>query len=288
MSVQNSAAAPAGAFFRFQPAPVKKRLIWRTIMAVLATLAGMASVTILLLNPPEILLKSAARPVQQPSGWVDIVKPFQLYGMPSALFGSDPRQFTARRHLAHGGRIDSMSFGADAPGPGHWLHIEIRRFGSEGELANEPEIPLYAEMTRQAAQAGGSIARYGLPQRVDTRFGPLEMADLQIAAGDRMTSCTGFRLTRQPPGLGFAGLACGTAARQMDRQAVLCAIDRLDLIASGDDRELGDFFARRELRRGRECATSRIGRVDRPDWLAPAIETASLKGSLAAAPPKRP
>ena len=283
MPVWSTAGQRPGAFFGRRRRPRKKYGVLRMLLGTMATLCAMWVLTTTLLDPPEFAVQAANKPAAPRHEWVEIVKPFQLYTLPSAAFGAEPRHFSARRHTASQGRTDALTFGAEEPGKGNWLRIEIHRFGK----AAEAEVPLYPELARQAARAGHSIARSGLPDLAETRFGAAEMADLQIAAGERFTACIGFRISRHGPGFGLAGIACGTPARPLDRRTLTCVIDRLDLIAAGEDREIGNYFATRELFRMRECPAARIlSSLDRPDWLNPAEARAPLKGSLTLAAAK--
>jgi len=204
--------------------------------------------------------------------------------MPSATFGAEPQGFTARRHQADGDRIDALTYGAVAPGSGNWLHIEIRRFG----ITTDKPIGFFPEVARMAARSGYAVDRMALPRTHDTRFGPIEIVDLQLVDGDKHNACLGFRLPRQEPGIAFAGIACGTAMRPLDRPALACALDRLDLVSSGEDRALGEYFARTESRRGRDCPQTRPQPAGKsPEWLTNSPSTLPLKGTLAQTDRKR-
>ncbi len=284
MSVWSTAGRGSGAFFRPKPKSGKQHGFLRSALGAGATLGAMWLITNTLLNPPEFLVQTAARPAVQHQEWVEIVKPFPLYALPSATFGAEPRQFSARRHASGGGRADALVFGAEEPGKGNWLRVEILRSGRE----SSPDVPFYPEIARQAARSGSSIARSALPDLLQTRFGGVEFADVQVVTGDRFTACIGFRLGRQEPGIAFSGLACGTAVKPMDRQTLACTLDRLDLIASGDYRDLGNFFAERELRRGQDCSGNKTAlQADRPGWLTPVAGALPLKGSITVADARR-
>ena len=280
MSVWSATGRGSGAFFGPRHYIGRKRGLLRSGIGAVATLGAMWAIATTLLDPPEFLVQSAARPAATHQDWVDIVKPFPLYALPSATFGAEPRQFSARRHGVGGGRADALVFGAEGPGKGNWLRVEILRSGREPSI----EVPFYADIARQAARSGASISRSALPNLLQTRFGGVEFADVQVSAGDRYSACIGFRLGRQEPGISLSGIACGTAAKPMDRQTLACTLDRLDLIASGEDRELGNFFAEQELRRGQDCPANKIAQQsDQPGWLQHKGNALPLKGSIAVA-----
>jgi hypothetical protein len=57
-------------------------------------------------------------------------------------------------------------------------------------------------------------------------------------------------------GLTLAGWACGVAQRPLDRVALACFLDRLDLVGAGRDAALRTVFAEAERARV-PCASSR-------------------------------
>ncbi len=283
MSVSSTAGNLSGPALRRLPG--FGRRVLKTLFATAVTLTAMAGVAAFLLDPPEFATQSPERPAAPRAEWIEIVRPFQLYAMPSQAFGAEPRQFSARRHQTNGDRVDSLSFGAEEPGKGNWLRIEIRRYGE----VQEPAVALFPDMARLAARAGAAVSRSALPGQVETRFGKVEMADLQVQTGEKFTACIGFRLPRQAPGIGFSGIGCGTADRPVDRNALVCAINRLDLLSSGDDRDLGKYFAATETQRRRDCAQVRNAAAPgkQPEWLSTAAPGLPLKGTLAQAENRR-
>jgi hypothetical protein len=53
----------------------------------------------------------------------------------------------------------------------------------------------------------------------------------------------------------------------MDRLGLVCAVERLELLAAGDDDELVGFFTRAESRRSAFCETKKgVGQIKTP-WL---------------------
>jgi hypothetical protein len=282
MSVSNVAATVAAPAFRLLPGLGRRML--RALLGIALTLTAMAGIAVLLLEPPEFAVQQSERAQAPRPEWIDIVRPFQLYALPSPAFGAEPQTFTARRRQSDGDRIDALAYGAAAPGPGNWLQIEIRRIGGTAENP----IGFFPEMARMAARSGYAVDRMALPRSHDTRFGAVEIADLQLVDGDKHNACLGFRLPWQEPGIGFAGIACGTALRPLDRPTLACALDRLDLVSSGEDRALAEYFARTESRRGRDCPQSRPPPMGKsPEWLANSPSAIPLKGTLAQADRKR-
>jgi hypothetical protein len=67
-------------------------------------------------------------------------------------------------------------------------------------------------------------------------------------------ACLGFRSTDGKV-LEIGGFACGTPGNPIDRARLACALDRLDLISAGEDRELRAFFTGAPRQLGAACST---------------------------------
>jgi hypothetical protein len=204
------------------------------------------------------------------SPWVDIVRPFQIYALTSQ-FGREPTTFEAQRHRDGGGRVDTLTWGSLNSGnsePAPYLRIALHRVGRE----STDDSSFFVQMVRQAALFGAAVTRGGVSDALSTRFGTFETADLALETGQALSgtassSCLGFRFASDTPALRISGFACGTPARPVDRQTLACTLDRLDLVLSGDDQELGRFFAAAETRRDPRCTPSRNQQAN---WLDPA------------------
>jgi hypothetical protein len=181
--------------------------------------------------------------------WVEIVHPIRLYSLESPEFGREPRLYEARRHREGGGRQDVLSFGPAEPGGEPTLRLGLYRVGAE----EAPQSRFFVDIARQAGQAGLAVVRSAQPGELPTRFGAFEVADISLAGSGSEASCLGFRLDAVEPGLRIAGFACGSVARPIDRRTLACTIDRLDLLAAGEDADLSRFFAHAELGRGKGC-----------------------------------
>lgn len=214
------------------------------------------------------------------SPWIDIVRPFQIYALTSE-FGREPTTFQAQRHRDGGGRVDTLTwgnFGNAEPSP--YLRISLHRVGRE----SAEDSSFFVQMVRQAALFGAAVTRGGVSDALPTRFGTFETADLVLETGQTLSgadssSCLGFRFGTEAPALRISGFACGTPARPVDRQTLACTLDRLDLVLSGDDQELGRFFSAAETRRDPRCIPSRNQQPNatQAGWLDPAA-SASLRG----------
>jgi hypothetical protein len=236
------------------------RLFWRgPLRAALLYCALSAGVTVALFTAAALVTpagKSRTEPEPLPANpWMDIVRPFQIYAL-SSEFGREPTTFVAKRHRDGGGRIDTLTWGSLNAGDGEptpYLRITLHRIGRE----SADNGSFFIQMVRQAALFGAAITRDGVPDALSTRFGTFETADLTLDTGQTAASCLGFRFAADTPALRISGFACGTPARPVDRQTLACTLDRLDLVQSGEDQELGRFFANAETRRDPRCTASR-------------------------------
>ena len=242
------------------PSGFGRRLAGLAIRAGIGTalLVGAAAILVSALHH----LPAAQPPAPHPArgaAWQEIVKPVQIYNLEAPEFAGAPLVYTARRHTAGGGREDVLALGTlDSGKPA----IRLRTF-RRGEEATS-KVPLFAALAHEAAQVGLAIGRSGLPDLMATRFGRFEVVDISLVRQDAATApCDGFRLLLDKPALAITGLACGRHATPMSHAEVGCLVERLDVAAARDDRELIDFFAESELRRNAACAGMRLG----PDGL---------------------
>jgi hypothetical protein len=195
------------------------------------------------------------------SAWTEIRNPLRFYALDGSIFGREPAAYEARRHASGGGRQDTLVFGSTL-GKDASLRLSIYRFGAE-QIA---EDRFFVEMARQASQAGLAVVRSAQPGEMDTRFGTFEAADLTLATSTGEIACLGFRHEEATPGLRISGYACGAPKHPMDRRALACALDRLDLISAGADHPLARFFVAAEQARGKGCGGIRSGST-RSTWL---------------------
>ncbi len=207
------------------------------------------------------------------SAWVEFGRPIQIYALQTAEFGKEVRVYEARRHREGGGRQDLLSYGAAEIGQGANLRLSLYRPGTEPA----PETALFVDFARLAARSGLAVTRSALPDTLATRFGAFEVSDVSLAQGQTEAPCLGFRLNVADPGLQIAGFACG-GARPVDRPTLACALDRLDLVAAGDDRELAKFFIAAEQARGKACGPAR-GPGAKPTWLDPSAHLPPLRNA---------
>ena len=94
---------------------------------------------------------------------------------------------------------------------------------------------------------------------IETKFGPVTL--LPLPAADR--TCLGFLKTVEQPALRISGFICHGETLPARGAAIACMLNRLSLIAAGNDAKLAELFARAELKRA-DCRTDWVSGSDRP------------------------
>lgn len=228
-------------------------------------------------HAPSPARVATAAPAPAPANpWIEVRHPLKFYSLETAEFGREPIAYEARRRSQGNGREDTMVFGGSIPGEKRSLLISVYRRGKE----SEPEGRFFVELARQAARAGLSVVHAAQPGDLQTRFGAFEVADIALTTPTGEASCLGFRLNHDDPSLRISGYACGTAAQPFGRRELACTIDRLDLVAAGEDRELRRFFAASEQARGAGCGGARGTSKQRAAWLDKTGERPALRGEI--------
>jgi hypothetical protein len=184
-----------------------------------------------------------------------------------------------------GGREDSLTFGQFA-GAGPYLRFGVRQI--TGERRAIPDF--FLDLTRHAAGAGLSAFKIGQPAPLATRFGAFEAADIRLTpaapeAGAAERACTAFRLAGAKGPVEMVGLACGPGAKPLERRALGCLIDRLELAPGAGNAALEQLFQSVDVDRAKACAAASPGATDKTSWIETHSRTPESK-SDALLPPK--
>jgi hypothetical protein len=168
----------------------------------------------------------------------------------AASLAHEKRLYAARRHTTGGGREDVLTFG-EFVGAGPFFRLSIYRHGAE----KTADAAFFVDMARRAAQLGLSLGRANVAQTQATRFGDFETAAMTMTEdGVTRDACRGFRFSAAQLGLTIAGFSCGADDEAASAVALACLVNRLDLISSGEDSALRDFFVAAQPRGARGCA----------------------------------
>lgn len=189
---------------------------------------------------------TAAAPIQPL--WRDIDRPFQLFALAGSPYARLPMDYAARRRTTGSGREDWLTFG-DPARAGLLLRLVVSR----RDPAPPPAADLVVDYARLAATAGHALTRAGLPFAMATRFGSFDVAELTLRTGVLMRACLGFRLRDATGPIGMIGVACGDPEHPPEPGALACALDRIDLVAAGEDGPMRGFFTGMDRRRDLAC-----------------------------------
>jgi hypothetical protein len=120
------------------------------------------------------------------------------------------------------------------------------------------------EIYRPGGELEPSAVR-GAAGSIETKFGPVML--LRLPGTDR--ACLGFLKTVEQPALRISGFICHGETLPARGAAIACMLNRLSLIAAGNDAKLAELFARAELQRA-DCRT---------DWVS-SSDSPSLRGAI--------
>lgn len=213
--------------------------------------------------------------------WITIPRPTAVFSLEASELGREAPALEARRSQDGSRREDLLSFGSfTEPKP----HLLLRLATGDGAASGTRSFMV--ALVHDAAQRGFAVERSSAPAPTETRFGPLETADVVLGNGTESRACIAFR---SPPGeaaFAMSGWWCA-ASKPSDRRQLACLIDRLDL-ASPVDPKLRSIFARSELNREPACAPPRLSATGRKaSWLDVDGSLPSLRMKTASAEPTR-
>jgi hypothetical protein len=145
--------------------------------------------------------------------------------------------------------------------------LEIYRLGGEFS-PSEPTIPQIA--ARMEPAGGRELEAAGV---IDSKFGTVILLR-PAGAADDARACLGFVKRLDEPRLHISGWSCQGETVPARRAAIGCTLNRLVLLAAGNEPKLAELFARAELKRG-SCAASAAS----ADWVTSA-DSPRLRGTL--------
>lgn len=183
-----------------------------------------------------------------------MAQPFSAFDISAPEFSREKKTVAARDGDNGSGRIDTISIGRFAMGA-PFMRVDIHQDIAEKEKASD----FFLDMTRHAAQAGLNVEKIGQPSELVAKFGSFETAEIRLSqpesegVGASERNCLATRLIDENLALEIAGLACGPAAKPIDRVALGCLLDRIDYTANSDRPELNAFFLQAAASRSAVC-----------------------------------
>jgi hypothetical protein len=175
------------------------------------------------------------------------------------------RSYTILTH-PDGGRKDIFRWPAQLEKP--FTELEIYRPGSEA--APEATGDLAERMPAEAAEG---LENAGL---IDSKFGPVVLLR-RAGSSEGPGACLGFLKRIDDPPLQLSGWSCQGSSLPARRATIGCMLDRLTLLASGNDPKLAELFARVE--RKRTGCTGAALPAPSVDWVT-GVQNARLRGTL--------
>jgi hypothetical protein len=198
------------------------------LIAYLGTLALLFIVGVYLWDQlPDMHADVPAQP-----DWTAAIRPIPAFASNQYDLLYKTRSYEIFRHL-EGGRKDVLRWNAENERP--VAELEIYRPGGEFE-------PL--AVTESATS-------------IDSKFGPVT---LLRRSGD---ACLGFLKAIEQPPLRISGFVCQGETVPARSAAIACLLNRLSLIAAGNDARLAELFARAEMKRA-DCRTDWVSGAGKP------------------------
>lgn len=210
-------------------------------------------------------VRGAAEPRAEAS-WAQASRSHPRFAVSSLDTSVKTETYTILRH-PEGGRKDILRWTDNDEKP--VAELEIYRQGAEFD----PQIPAAADLAARMMGAGASeLEPAGV---VDSKFGVVTLLR-RAADGDGARSCLGFIRRFEAPDVQISGWWCRGIGWPARRAAIACMLDRLTLLASGNEPKLAEMFARAELRRG--SCTAALPAIS-ADWVA-GPQNPILRGAL--------
>jgi hypothetical protein len=241
-----------------------------TLARLIAYVGALALFAIVSLNFWDQLQldTAAAEPADQP-GFTLASRSRPAFAVSSLDLPEKSDGYEIFRHPA-GGRKDIFHWGP--PGEKPVAELEIYRPGGEFDPSGSPAADLATRLAQENPQ--GSPLGLEAAGVIDSKFGTLTLLRLP-GRMDAAGSCLGFIKRFDDPALRISGWSCQGNTLSARRAAIGCMLDRLTLLASGNEPKLAELFARAELKRG-GCGTATAISAD---WVTDA-DHPRLRGPL--------
>lgn len=127
----------------------------------------------------------------------------------------------------------------------------LRWDGASGQPVAELEI------YRPGGEFEPSPAALGSLGVIDSKFGPVTLLRTNDSA------CLGFLKAVDQPALRISGYVCQGETAAARGAAITCMLNRLSLIAAGNDAKFAELFARADMKRA-DCRTDWVTGAEKP------------------------
>jgi hypothetical protein len=202
-------------------------------------LAAAALFAAYIADPPKVIAASEPTPQAE---WIEVERPHPAFALIIPEAGEAPAAYSILRHITGGGRKDVLSLG-EPHGAAPYLWVEIYRPGREIDRFGNAA----SEIAARAGDLGAADAVRG-EDDLDSKFGLFSVVNFATTR-DIPRKCVGFARAYSEPRLQISGLFCRGGDNFIEPSTLNCALDRLTLLAAGNNSKVDALFARAELRR---------------------------------------
>jgi hypothetical protein len=208
-----------------------------------------------------LIVGSISRPAAERIEWRPIQKPNQLVGLESPLLSGSKASYQAFRGSGDALR-DNLRFRPEQPRQAD-VQLSLHRNANGGEA-----VSLLIETIRNQAEEGRAVIKTGQPSSITSKFGAIETLDAQVSAGeDQLRACLMFRSQSHAANVRLSGWYCPGEGRVATRPELVCLLDKVTLLKSGQDTNLRQFFTQAERNRQDSCTQARQAKTTRQSWL---------------------
>jgi hypothetical protein len=180
---------------------------------------------------------AAAEPISR-TGWIAATRSTPAFATSQIDLLYKTRAYQISRHPDEG-RKDVMRWETEA---GQAVaDLEIHR--PNGEFAGTLIEAMTDVASRMSLSETQPLEAAGV---IDSKFGTVSLFGVSGADG---RGCLGFVKPINQPQLRISGFSCQGDAAPVRRAAIGCMLNRLTLLAAGNDARLAELFARAELKR---------------------------------------
>jgi hypothetical protein len=234
---------------------------------LLGYMGALGLITIVVVSLWDQLPRRGSNPDGK-SAWSLAARAYPAYAVSQFDLPGKTEAYEILRH-PDGGRKDVFRWAAQGEKP--IAELEIYRPGGELSQSGPPIADIAARMDPEGVrelQAAGVI---------DSKFGTVTLLGLTDPNGGARP-CLGFMTRFEEPAVRISGWSCQGDTLPARRAAIGCILDRLILLAAGNDPKLAELFAHAELKRG-SCVPASAAPVTSADWVTGAQDP-RLRGSL--------
>jgi hypothetical protein len=232
---------------------------------LLGYMGALALITIVVVSLwDDVQLPAGTSPGK--SDWSIAARAWPAFAVSQAdLFGKTA-VYEILQHPA-GGRKDVLRWARDDKAV---AELEVYRPGREVKRSGPPVADIAGRIDPGGAR---ELQAAGL---VDSKFGTVALLGLIDRGGE--PACLGFIKQFAQPDVQISGWSCQGDTLPARRAAIGCMLNRLVLLAAGNDTKLAELFAHAELKRG-ECTPGAASPARSADWVTGA-QNPQLRGGL--------